>query len=244
MEYSDQTPPDLFSMSPVPAASAMIRANAIAAPPGYTSPRSRARWALALLGVTVAAEMLSLLALGLQRSLLDRGLGQITLSEWQTSTGRVSHLATVELILYVVTAIAFLLWLHRCYRNVIQLGGEDLRYTPRQAVYYWFIPVLNLFRPKQILDELWRTTAPLDGRDTGEAKKTSLTAFWLCALITSGVTGRIAVGMGEGSIGDLKLTNAWLIASCVAEIAAAALAYRLVNSLTTRQELRISVRDS
>lgn len=47
--------------------------------------------------------MLSLLALGAQRSLLNRGAGQITLAEWHASSSRVSELATLEIGLFVLT---------------------------------------------------------------------------------------------------------------------------------------------
>jgi hypothetical protein len=239
MEYSEQAPPDLFSMSPVPPASEVIRADAIPAPPGYTSPSSRARWARVLLGMTLVVQVLSLFALGAQRSLLNRGLGQVTVSEWHTSNGRISHLATLQLILLLITAIAFLRWLHRCYVNLVAVGTRDLRFTPGWAVGYWFVPILNLFRPKQILDELWRATSPLDDGDSAGAK-TSLTALWLCALLTSAVTARIGAAVGAGSITDLKRASTWLIVSCLADIAAAGLTYRLVSSLTARQELRVT----
>jgi Domain of unknown function (DUF4328) len=241
MDYPDQAPLDLFSMSPVPRGSTMNRAELTPVPPGYTSPRSRARWTLSLLGLTLGVQVLSLFALLEERSLLGRGVGQVTLLEWQTSSGRVSHLATAEIVLFVFTAIAFLFWLHRCYANLLELGSRDLRFTPGSAVGYWFVPILNLFRPKQILDELWQETAPLDGGDAeGAAKKTTLTAFWLGALLTSVLTARIAGAMGKGSISDLKSTTTWLIVACLADIAAAALAYALVSALTARQELRAS----
>ena len=241
MEYPDRPPPDLFSMTPVPSASAVIRADAISAPPGYRSPSSRARATLGLLGLTLGVQVLTVFALVAQRLLLNRGAGRIGLADWHTATGRVSHLATAELLLYALTGIVFLLWLHRCYVNLVELGARDLRFTPGWAVGYWFVPVLNLFRPKQILDELWRATAPVDRGEMDEAaKKTPLTAYWLCALITSFVTASIGRASGVETISDLKHTANWLIVSCLADIAAAGLAYRLVSTLTARQNLRVS----
>ncbi len=66
--------------------------------------------------------MLSVFALLAQWLLLNRGVGQFSLAEWTTTSGRVSHLAIAELILYPFIGIAFLLWLHRCYVNLVELG--------------------------------------------------------------------------------------------------------------------------
>ena len=95
----------------------------------YSPPQTRGRWVLVLLGVTIAADLLSLAALGAQGSLLNRGAGNISVSQWQTSVHRVQHLSAVELLLYIATAIAFFLWLHRCYVNLTALPGRALRFT-------------------------------------------------------------------------------------------------------------------
>jgi hypothetical protein len=228
----------IFSLSPVAAAVA-ARAETRRAPTGYASPRSSARWVLGLLGVTIATNMLSLLALGAQRSLLDRGVGQIALSEWHTSVSRVNNLAIFELILYVVTVVAFFMWLHRCYVNAALLGVRGLRFTPGWAVGYWFIPVLNIVRSKQILDELWRVTAPPNRLNAGEKERTSLTLVWMCALIAAWALSRTAAVVNGGSIDNLKHINGLLFASHLGELTAAALIYRLVSALTARQELGI-----
>jgi uncharacterized protein DUF4328 len=234
MGHVDDAQPAPYSMSPVgdePAAPLQAARRAT----GYRSPRTRARWALVLLGITIALDMVSLFALGEERSLLNRGVGQISLSEWQASSARVSDISLLELVVLLFTAIAFLLWLHRCYVNLRELGTRNLRFTPGWAVGYWFIPIMNLFRPKQILDELWRATSP-----TGTDEKTWLTTLWLLAFLGAALTTRIALAAGTDTFSDLKFTNSWEMVSAFADIAAAAFAYRLVSTLTARQEARVA----
>jgi hypothetical protein len=234
MDDAAETPPAPYSMSPVGYEPPAEPLQPVKRPTGYRSVRTRARWALALLGITIALDMISLFALGEQRSLLNRGVGQISLGEWQASSTRVSHISLIELLFVLFTAVAFLLWLHRCYVNLRVLGVRNLRFTPGWAVGYWFVPVLNLFRPKQILDELWRATAPTESAD-----KTWLTTLWLLTFLGSALTARIAYASGADSISDLKFTNSWEMVSAFADIAAAAFAYRLVSTLTARQEARV-----
>jgi uncharacterized protein DUF4328 len=238
MEHADETAPGLYSISPAAARAAAVRAARVAEPPPtYRSPRRRARATLALLGITIGLLIGSLLAEAAQRVLLNRGVGQISLSEWQTSSSLIVDLSYLEIGLYLITAVAFLMWLHRCYRSLVELGVQGMRFTPGWAVGYWFIPVLSLFRPKQIMDDLWRATAPQDAGT--EPAKRSLTAFWWGTLIASAVVSRVAPGAHAETIGDLKHYNTWLIVSDLLELTAAVLAYRLVSSLTDRQELRV-----
>jgi uncharacterized membrane protein YiaA len=235
MDHVDDRPPAApYSMSPLGYVPPSAPRDTVKRR-GYRSPRTLARWTLGLFGITIALQMVRLFALGEQRSLLNRGVGQISLAEWHTSSARLENIATVGLILLVVTATLFLMWLFRCYVNLRELGVRNLRFTPGWAVGYWFIPIVNLFRSKQILDELWRATSPAE---TGE--KTWVTAFWLAALLAGTLTERIAVSAGADTIGDLKFTNLWEMISALADITAAALAYGLVSTLTARQESRVA----
>lgn len=203
--------------------------------PGFESPRSRGRWVLVLLGLTIALDLASLIVLGAQRLLLDRGVGGISLAEWHTSVSRVNRLAIIEQLLYLATTVAFLMWVHRAYLNLARAGAPGLRFTPGWAVGYWFVPVLNIVRSKQILDDLWRATTPREDADSKD--KGPLTIFWLCALVVAGLARIIARRHGA-TIDGLKQMNGLLMVSHLAYIAAAAILYRLVNSVTARLERR------
>jgi len=211
---------------------------------GYRSPSSLGRWTLVLLGATIALDMASLLALGAERSLLNRGVGQITLGEWHNASHRVAMLAELEIPLLLVTAIVFLRWLHRCYSNLRTLGIAGSRFTPGWAVGYWFIPFLNLVRSKQILDDLWRATdrAAQPARDGGwrTLPTTATTGVWLGVWIAGAVVERIAASIHLNTFSDLVAQNSWFFAATALQIAAAVCMYRLVRSLTQRQEAQAS----
>ncbi len=192
---------------------------------------------LALLGVTIALDLLSLIVLGDQMSLLNRGAGGISLAEWHTTVSRVNRLAIAEQLLYLGTTVALLMWVHRAYLNLTRADAPGLRFTPGWAVGYWFVPVLNIVRSKQILDDLWRASAQ-QGHDGADGKdKDPLTIFWLCALVVAWLA-RAAARSHGATIDGLKLMSGLLMVSHLAYIAAAAILYRLVNSVTARQEGR------
>ncbi len=213
----------------------------------YESPAGRSRKARWLIGLTIAVNAVSVLLLGAQRSLLDRGPGNISPAEWNRSDARIGAAGLVELLLFVVAVVLFLRWLHRCYRNLVELDTENMRFTPGWAVGYWFIPILNLWRPKQILDDLWRGT---DARaDTGAGAwrslpSTGLVATWWALDILAGVTSYAASRWPTSTFADLQHRNSALIVGHLLQIAAGACLFVLVGLLTAREDARAAARNA
>ena len=58
----------------------------------------------------------------------------------------------------IVTGITFLKWIYRAYKNIQGFGAEGLRFSPGWAVGYYFIPILSLIRPVQVMSEIWRAS--------------------------------------------------------------------------------------
>src|SRR5262249_39937269 len=49
----------------------------------------------------------------------------------------------LQMFVFVITAIAFLIWFHRAHRNAAHLGAKGLTFTPAWAVGWFFIPIMN-----------------------------------------------------------------------------------------------------
>lgn len=60
-------------------------------------------------------------------------------------------------ILFIASAITFIMWFRRAYFNLHQIGN-DLLYGEGWAAGSWFIPVLNLYMPYQIMKDLYTKT--------------------------------------------------------------------------------------
>ena len=60
--------------------------------------------------------------------------------------------------LLVATAVVFLVWLHRATSNARRLAGDSFAFSPGWAVGYWFIPIINLYRPYQVVRDVYRTS--------------------------------------------------------------------------------------
>ncbi len=81
--------------------------------------------------------------------------------------------------LLVTTAAVFCVWLYRANRDARALGAREMRFSPRASVAWWFVPIAHLFKPYQVMTELWRASDPERRRDWATAPKTSaLPAWW------------------------------------------------------------------
>lgn len=78
-------------------------------------------------------------------------------TERAVDAARTTHV--MLLIAEGVTALAFLFWFYRAYRNLIRTGIRDVRFSTGWAVGGWFIPFFNFVRPKQIANDIWKGSA-------------------------------------------------------------------------------------
>jgi serine/threonine protein kinase len=74
----------------------------------------------------------------------------------------------VQALWFLVSAAFFLAWFRRAYTNLAPLGARRLRYRRWWTVGAWVLPVLSLFRPKQLLNDIWRASDPDLPPDMGD----------------------------------------------------------------------------
>lgn len=60
---------------------------------------------------------------------------------------------------YLVSVVIYCKWKYRSYRNLQAFSDEGGLYSPGWAVGYYFVPIMNLFRPFQIMRELLNRSA-------------------------------------------------------------------------------------
>ena len=92
-------------------------------------------------------------------------------------------------IIGLVAAVACLIWLYRVHSNLPALGARNLEFTPEWAVGWWFIPIFHLFRPYQVVREIWQASDPGVSREdqTLEVGPSNALLGWWWALVVSGL---------------------------------------------------------
>jgi hypothetical protein len=94
----------------------------------------------------------------------------------------------VQALWFLVTAGLWLAWFRRAYLNLPALGGRRLRYRPWWAVGAWLLPLFSLFRPKQLLNDIWRASDPElpDQSDSWRRRPVAeLLGWWWLAFLAS-----------------------------------------------------------
>ena len=91
-------------------------------------------------------------------------------------------------VLGLVAAVACIIWIYRVSLNLPALGARNIEFTPEWAVGWWFIPIAHLFRPYQVVREIWQASDPGESGDkTLEVGPSNALLGWWWALVVSGL---------------------------------------------------------
>lgn len=213
-------------------------------PPTFAPP-GRARTALILaLGSDATLSWVVVVGFYTLVNRLWRGLGERFLpgSSLETHWSQIEAARRLQGLAWVVTAVLFLVWLHRVYANLAALGARRMRFSPRWAVGTFFLPVLNLVWPFLVMREVWNGSDPDPAGD--EAAPPANAVPWVVAWWTLFVGATLLDPGPWRLVEDLRShlslggPTVVLIAAQLAEIAAAVLAIVVVLKVDERQVRR------
>jgi hypothetical protein len=183
----------------------------------YMSPRHLGLAASILLAITGVVNVLEALFL----------YDFVTFEGWLNDR-RVSYTVGVGgLLVFTLTAAVFLGWLHRSCRNLAALRGQDRRTSPAWAVICWFIPGPGMWKPYQVMQEIWKAG------DASSIGSSNLIRLWWAAWLASLVLFNVSAFSG---LADIVSWQGSL--SAQATVLAAVLAILVVRSVSTRQDER------
>ena len=152
----------------------------------------------------------------------------------RTATGIVVLVALVGLVGSLAA------WAGRLYRNLASLDVAVPRFHRGWATWGWFVPFVNLVRPKQVVDDLWRTSAAdaVEGGSWRVRPVAAVVHVWWGLWIVGIVLDRIVAGLsadGLGSIDEMRAVMALDVASALAIATSALLTIVVTRGVTTRQ---------
>lgn len=99
-------------------------------------------------------------------------------------------LSMVAIGAWIFAAIAFIRWLYAASQNIDVVAPAERRYAHGWAIGAWFVPILNLWRPKQIVNDVWRA----GGRGVEDREPGWLLLSWWGLWLLCDVAIRIAGG--------------------------------------------------
>jgi hypothetical protein len=213
--------------------------------PPFIPLRVHAKWANGLLlanvgvcwvavGVGLAELRLLMRATGGNTVAPIERAAQFTTNEW---------LAVAQAVLFVATGVAFLMWLYQARVNIRALGVRRPRFGSDWAYLAFLVPLLNLFRPYQVVREIWQASDPqsLDPFNWKSAAVSPLVPLWwgLFAAFLGVATLTWLTALGAGmSLARLELTTMLTIVANVFAACAAGAAALLVTRIGDAQEAK------
>ncbi len=189
---------------------------------------------VALLGLLIIVDLLAIGSSVMQLELLDSfAAGNYDEAAANANDERQSTIGYGYLAIFIGTAITWMVWFSRAYRNVDVFGGVRSRET-KWAVWGYIIPIISLYVPYQMMKEAFVASAP------GPDDKTGLVGGWWALFIFSGIMGQVSLRMFNNAddIPSLVTATQVSIAESALDIPSAILAIVVVRQLTRWQMQR------
>jgi hypothetical protein len=151
--------------------------------------------------------------------------------------------ALAYLFVYIATFVVFGMFTHRSCHNAHALGARGMEFTPGWAVGWYFIPIMNLFKPYQAVQEIYLALDPhSDADDWRRGWVPGVVLWWWVSWIASNVLGGIAGRMAFSSSPAVHAVAPWLdVADGLLDVVLCTLAVVVVRMLTARQEQKARV---
>ncbi|MFI6536368.1 DUF4328 domain-containing protein [Nonomuraea sp. NPDC050547] len=146
----------------------------------------------------------------------------------------------VEMAARLAAIAGFLFWLFRVRDNSEELSPEPHRHSRRWLTFGWVVPIVNLWFPKQIVDDIWIASTPggVQGVGLGHARRPGLVwawwLAWLCGWLGGNVAGRLLFAGDEPE--TLARAARFDVFSIALYWIAAALAVAVILRITAMQE--------
>jgi Domain of unknown function (DUF4328) len=208
----------------------------------YRSPRLLGRLCSAAFIVAVAAAGVAVAATSRTIDVRDRLLRNPSSVSVEEVTRSDDHLLVTAVVLVGawLFAVALLIALtHRLYRNLRAISSVQPRFSPGWAIGAWFVPFLNIVRPKQIVDEIWRTSAPpAQGRSNRPRVPALFLLWWITWLFWP-----VAIQFAGSDVGSTEAEAArdrlyFMVAAWGGALVCSTLTVVVVHRLVGRQRRR------
>jgi hypothetical protein len=210
----------------------------------------RAKNAILLIWIMLALEIISLISSFLQYDLIQTAAagGTISIDAVNANDNREQIIGIIYLNAYVVSGVTFIQWFRRAYFNLHIITGP-LSHTEGWAAGSWFLPFINLYRPYQIMEELYEKTKSFLDRNkitTTSSLSTATLVLWWALWIISNILGQIVFrySMKAVTIDQLNTSTILSIALNIIGIPLALITVKVIKNYSRVEPLLINVEEA
>ena len=139
---------------------------------------------------------------------------------------------------YIALVVLFCVWIFRANRDARALGAVGMRFTPGWCVGWFFVPVMNLFRPYQAVVETWKASGPGDATPWQQRESSSLLGVWWTIWMVSNFLWLTVVRCSlSADYMEELLVISWLaVVSDLVDVLLAIVAASVVRDVHDRQQ--------
>ncbi len=197
--------------------------------PDFLPNQRRARAAVIILWIIMLADIISILASFQEGSLYEKQIAGAEVPEEQIQSAHLftQKINSIQIIVAITSAFFFIRWFYRAYYNLHLIGLPHIKLKAGWAIGCWFVPILNLYRPYTIMDEIWRGTEALTQGDFSENWRTRnagglVAGWWTTFIITSAFSNIAGTKLvnAEGAVAYLNAIHTDMASEAVHLIAA------------------------
>lgn len=123
------------------------------------SNEKRAKIVMIIFWCIIALTIIGIVSDLFELELLEQAQAGMYISEDEAlaSDMRQMIIGILQLGLFITSVVVFLNWFRRAYANLERVG-MSIKHKENWSVWSWFVPIIVLFRPVQIMYEIWNKT--------------------------------------------------------------------------------------
>ncbi|MEY3441953.1 MAG: hypothetical protein RLZZ519_234 [Bacteroidota bacterium] len=199
----------------------------------------RARIAIIMIWVTFGLQVASYISDFFQLMLLHAV--QNGMSTLEANDTRQQILGILTFCVLIGSAVTYIQWFRRAYFN-LHLLDNNLRFTEGWASGAWFVPILSLFRPYQIMTELFKETKNILSRripDFHTRDHSNLLGIWWALWVINNFWGNISarVALEANDVDQLVVATNISLWNCIVSIPLAILAVKVIQEYSGMEGL-------
>jgi len=195
----------------------------------------RSKIARIFIWIVFGIQIISLITFVLQYSLLYKlnNGGNVTENELNFNDQRVLSIQIILIAVSIISTITFILWFRRAYYN-LEKRITGLKFSNTWAVGCWFVPIISLFYPYQIMKELKEKTNKIlskrfEKEYTPDLK--TIKYWWILWLITN-ISTQILNKVSPETVDSFIYTTYAYIFKTLLEILLAIITIKMIKSYT------------
>ncbi|MDE4014951.1 DUF4328 domain-containing protein [Glaesserella parasuis] len=171
---------------------------------------------LSLLALVFATELFSFVILAYTKIFLNRiennsiTDAELSFYDWIERYG--DKIDRFYALISLLFAIVYLVWLYKAHVNLSILGAKNLRYSHASVVWWWFIPIANLWKPYSAFKEVIIQSQQLAFGSVQSTKFGVFLLIWWLLTFPSSILGSIIRDIGKlHTLNVYHLLNATLV---------------------------------